>query len=551
MFPPPRVLYRSTEMNELIQIDPPVNVHSSSDYNYTFVTVNRREKFIFHVRPDFYVSVPPDSYIETGVSTPPSSPLASECSGLAGFAVTVSGRTVTSSWQPHPLPVVHSVQINFTPVFVGDCMNITGVNSSVLTSNTEIGELRKLATLNYWSRYIVEAYGLTLTGVSTASVFTTLETEVGVPTGTPTSLHLISPANVTQVTLNWELPLCEERQGPFKSFVVHLDPNTDEVEMQYSSDSQTRKPPLHIVGLLPQTTYFLTVAFENTAGIGPVAEIVFRTQAKGDVTGVRVLKQSNNEVFVTWLAPDTNHDHGTLTGFEVEYWPQSNVSSHIKSVQIPPAETQHWIRNLTAGITYQMQIFSLYQQARIGSGLISFETVPHPYGPSWVSLQLLDRSSSTIMVNWSVNGTSFPVEVNYEVTVTLLRSLLPVTPNFSTITRLVSDDGIRKLSFTDLLPASEYHITLSKQEAESVDIKDAGLNVWTLPVPFTPSPRLKIGDMQIVSQSNNSVVVNFPEINGYDGGPLNGFYIAVVENVEFNAMPTLNSYDTSRLACEY
>ncbi|KAF8565256.1 hypothetical protein P879_07435, partial [Paragonimus westermani] len=187
---------------------------------------------------------------------------------------------------------------------------------------------------------------------------------------------------------------------------------------------------------------------------------------------------------------------------------------------------------------------------RIGSDLISFETVPHPYGPSWVSLQLLDRSSSTIEVIWSVNGTSFPVEVNYEVTVTLLRSLLPVTPHFSTITRLVSDDGIRKLNFTDLLPASEYHITLSKQGTESVDIKDAGLNVWTLPLPFTPSPRLKIGDLRIFSQKNDSVAVNFPEINGYDGGPVNGFYIAVVENVEFNAMPTLNSYDTRRLALD-
>ncbi|KAF7258669.1 hypothetical protein EG68_07548 [Paragonimus skrjabini miyazakii] len=75
------VLYRSTEMNELDQINPPINVHSSSEYNYTFVPTSRKTKFIFHIRPDFYVSVPPGSYIETGVPTPPSPPFASECSG--------------------------------------------------------------------------------------------------------------------------------------------------------------------------------------------------------------------------------------------------------------------------------------------------------------------------------------------------------------------------------------------------------------------------------------------------------------------------------------
>ncbi|KAF5400199.1 hypothetical protein PHET_06228, partial [Paragonimus heterotremus] len=336
-------------------------------------------------------------------------------------------------------------------------MNVTGVNGSVYASNAEIQKLKTTDTLNYWSRYNVEAYGLTLAGVPTASTFTILETEFGVPTGAPTNLHLIGPANVTEASLNWELPMCEKRQGPFKSYVVNLDPHNDKVKMQFSSDSQTRKPPLHIVGLLPQTTYLLRVAFENAAGIGPVAEITFKTKAQGDVTGIRALKQWNNEVFVTWLTPDINHDHGTLLGFEIEHWPQSDVLNHTKSVRISPGETQYWIRNLTAGTTYQMQIFSLYPQVRIGSEVVSFETVPHPSGPSWISLQLLDRSSSTIQVSWTVTGNPLPVETNYEVTVKLVRSLLPITPHFSTITRLVSDDGIRELSFTDLPPASEYH----------------------------------------------------------------------------------------------
>ncbi|KAF5400745.1 Receptor-type tyrosine-protein phosphatase kappa, partial [Paragonimus heterotremus] len=80
------------------------------------------------------------------------------------------------------------------------------------------------------------------------------------------------------------------------------------------------------------------------------------------------------------------------------------------------------------------------------------------------------------------------------------------------------------------------------------DIKSASLDVWTLSVPFASSVRLKIGDLGIASEGNDSVTVNFPDIKGYDGGPLNGFYLAVVENVDFNTIPALDSYDIRRLA---
>lgn len=53
----------------------------SDFYTFKFIPDNVKETYLFSVRPDFQVSMPPDYYVETGVPSNLSLPVALQCPG--------------------------------------------------------------------------------------------------------------------------------------------------------------------------------------------------------------------------------------------------------------------------------------------------------------------------------------------------------------------------------------------------------------------------------------------------------------------------------------
>lgn len=56
--------------------------------------------------------------------------------------------------------------------------------------------------------------------------------------------------------------------------------------------------------------------------------------------------------------------------------------------------------------------------------------------------------------------------------------------------------------------------------------KSSYLNVWTRPIPFKLT-LAKFGTMKVRFESLDRVIVHYPRVYDYNGGPLNGFYLIV------------------------
>lgn len=60
------------------------------------------------------------------------------------------------------------------------------------------------------------------------------------------------------------------------------------------------------------------------------------------------------------------------------------------------------------------------------------------------------------------------------------------------------------------------------------------MNVWTSPAPFQNSRNFTFNPIFPVFNGSLLVNVKFPNFSGYEGGPLNGFYIVVEKSSNAN-----------------
>lgn len=72
-----------------------------------------------------------------------------------------------------------------------------------------------------------------------------------------------------------------------------------------------------------------------------------------------------------------------------------------------------------------------------------------------------------------------------------------------------------------------YHLQPSRLFAATAARLRSTLNAWTRSVPFASSPGLVVTPLLVVRQDHDGVRVQFPNVTGYIGGPLNAFYLAV------------------------
>ena len=114
-------------------------------------------------------------------------------------------------------------------------------------STPEDGRLRELAL--YW--------------------FKTICLLLSVPSGAPQTLKIVE-TGVTNISLTWQHPLSEDRNGVIRGFIVRLSsiPNRETREISSVHTNIT------VTSLTPYTIYECTVAAYTTVGSGPPSGII-------------------------------------------------------------------------------------------------------------------------------------------------------------------------------------------------------------------------------------------------------------------------------------
>lgn len=165
-----------------------------------------------------------------------------------------------------------------------------------------------------------------------------ISTLFSAPTGAPRNLRLLGDTNETSAWITWEDPPCEDKLGSFKNYVIKVIPVMS--VMMIPQSFSTTKPLLLLSGLLSNTTYAVSVAFENTVGVGPQTSLHFKTAVPGEFFNKPVLISS--VIYEELVTAAHSNDHSDQLKPKTGGCYVTNYSEFASRV-LPPSKHLSWM----------------------------------------------------------------------------------------------------------------------------------------------------------------------------------------------------------------
>ncbi|KAM7532793.1 hypothetical protein Aperf_G00000129368 [Anoplocephala perfoliata] len=207
-------------------------------------------------------------------------------------------------------------------------------------------------------------------------------------------------------------------------------------------------------------------------------------------------------------------------------------------------------QDLLPGHKYRAQIFALHEQGSIGcidikmggieltaknlsgSGSLDFTTFSEYEAQSTprVLIRPLDRNydSFSVLVELSQHEVA---ELSH-----LWISAFPVESRLPTAVDLggrgasvqTASGVMHQFSFaSNIHPSTRYGLYGWASPTSEQKFIGTTLDIWTSPKPFTSFPNFVLPSPQLIEVLDNTLVVRFPNISGYYGGPVTDYFIAI------------------------
>ncbi|XP_057697022.1 protein tyrosine phosphatase receptor type Fa isoform X3 [Corythoichthys intestinalis] len=301
--------------------------------------------------------------------------------GLGVFTTPVEGRTArsTTSAPPQNIRLLSlsstSIQVSWAPP--PDATAVTGYSLAYLASPGEDRERREvlgigaearsflLEGLEKWTEYSVWVRALTHIGPGPESPPARVRTQEDVPEAPPRKVEA-EPVNSTAVRVSWKPPLSIKQNGHVRGYQIVYsrmekgEPHGQPLIMDVAHpDAQEAI----LTGLLPETSYSLTVAAYTTKGDGAhsKARLVTTTGAVPGKPTMMISTTIGNTALIQWQPP--KETAGELTGYRLQYKRAEEDSFTVRDFR--KSDDHFTVTGLHKGATY---VFKLCAKNRAGNG---------------------------------------------------------------------------------------------------------------------------------------------------------------------------------------
>merc|ERR1712045_299154 len=177
------------------------------------------------------------------------------------------------------------------------------------------------------------------------------------------------PFNSTALNITW-IPIPNVREKVRGELIGHRikywREDLEEISESQYLLSRSVEPHALIIGLQPNTYYWVRVMAYNSAGPGPESERflerTFKLRPQKPPTAVNVFPINPSTIRVTWryVAPTVLEE--PLTGYKVRYWESDkDISVANNTIVYIGNRLETVIEDLTPGKTYFLRVFAFSQ----------------------------------------------------------------------------------------------------------------------------------------------------------------------------------------------
>ncbi|XP_049663755.1 receptor-type tyrosine-protein phosphatase F isoform X10 [Accipiter gentilis] len=326
-------------------------------------------KFRLGARSELGVGVyTPMIEARTAQSTPSAPPQEVEC-------VSTSSTTIRVSWVPPPAQsrngVITQYSIAYQAVEGDDNTKhvVDGIGRE--HSSWEIKDLEK------WTEYKVWVRAHTDVGPGPESIPVHVRTDEDVPSAPPRKVEVES-VNSTAIRVSWKLPISNKQHGQIRGYQVtyvkleNNEPRGQPVikdvmlsEAQWRAEDSVDHETI-IGGLLPETTYSVTVAAYTTKGDGARSKPkVITTTGAVFAKNFRVNAVMKTSVLLSWEVPDS---YKSTVPFKILY--------NSQSVEVDGHSMKKLISDLQPDTDYSFVLMNRGSSAGGLQHLVSIRTAP-------------------------------------------------------------------------------------------------------------------------------------------------------------------------------
>nr|CAD7573639.1 unnamed protein product [Timema californicum] len=233
----------------------------------------------------------------------------------------------------------------------------------------------------FFTQYDVKVQAVNDIGYGPESEIFTIYSAEDMPQVAPTQVSARS-FNSTALNVSW-LPIEQTREKIHGRLIGHRlkywkKDNAEETAVYYLSRST--QPWALVVGLQPDTYYYVKAMAYNSAGEGPESERflerTFRKAPQKPPSSVHVFPVDPSTVRVVWRYVAPSLEEEPLIGYKVRVWAyDQDMSTANDTIVYVGSKLEAYINNLSFGKTYNMRLlaFSNGGDGRMSSPAVTFK----------------------------------------------------------------------------------------------------------------------------------------------------------------------------------
>ncbi|XP_069719041.1 receptor-type tyrosine-protein phosphatase F isoform X9 [Phaenicophaeus curvirostris] len=311
-------------------------------------------------------------------------------------------------------------------------------------------------------------------GVGVYTPIIEARTAQSMPSAPPRKVEVES-VNSTAIRVSWKLPISNKQHGQIRGYqvtYVKLENNEPRGQPVIKDVMLSEAQETIIGGLLPETTYSVTVAAYTTKGDGARSKpkVITTTGAVPGKPTMMISTTAMNTALIQWHPP--KEMVGELLGYRLQY--RRLDEEKMNTIDFGKRDHHYTVTNLHKGATY---LFKLSAKNRAGPGeefekeITTAEDVPSGFPQN---LRVVGLTTSTTEVAWEppVLAERNGKIVNYTVVYRDINSqqdLVNITKNTS-------------ITLTNLKPDTTYDIKVRARTNKGVGPLSPSIQSRTMPV---------------------------------------------------------------------